>query len=61
MVNTDQTFIINVSYRARGLHTVRRQQLIHFIENTKTYFTKHGVPFKIVISEQNNDKIIEHT
>jgi len=49
-------FIILVSYRARGIQSFRRTQLIHTIENFKNFFEKHNKEYKIVISEQNNDK-----
>lgn len=50
-------YIVLVSYRARGIQVFRRNQLIRFIENIKYYFSKHNIPYKIVISEQNNDII----
>jgi len=47
------TFIIHVSYRARGVQGFRRNQLIKMINNVQTYFKNNK--YKIVISEQNND------
>jgi hypothetical protein len=49
-------FIILVSYRARGIQTFRRNEIIKMIDNVKTYFEKSMIPYKIFISEQNNDK-----
>ena len=48
-------YIILVSYRARGIQSFRRRQLMETLENFKTYFEKNNVEYKIVISEQNND------
>jgi hypothetical protein len=48
-------FIILVSYRARGIQQFRREQIIKSTENFKTYFEKHNIEYKIIISEQNND------
>ena len=48
-------FIILVSYRARGLHQFRREQLRNTIINYKTYFELNKIKYKIVITEQNND------
>ena len=48
-------FIILVSYRARGLHQFRREQLRNTIHNFKTYFEMNKLEYKIVIIEQNND------
>jgi hypothetical protein len=48
-------YIILVSYRARGIQVFRRNQLMRLLENIKYYFSKHNIPYKIVISEQNND------
>jgi hypothetical protein len=49
-------FIILVSYRARGIQKFRRNQLQKTIINFKTYFEQNNIDYKIVISEQNNDK-----
>jgi hypothetical protein len=49
-------FVILLSYRARGVQQFRREQLIKAIENYKSYFEKNNIDFKIVISEQNDDK-----
>ena len=51
----DTPFIILVSYRAKGIHSFRRNQILRLIENITFYFNKNQVPYKIVISEQNND------
>jgi UDP-glucose 4-epimerase len=51
----DNIFVILVSYRARGLQTFRRNQLIKLIDNIKFYFNKNKIEYKIIISEQNND------
>jgi len=49
-------FIILVSYRARGVQEFRRRQIIEAIDNFKRFFEDRNVEYKIVISEQNNDK-----
>lgn len=49
-------FIILVSYRARDNQEFRRKQLIEAIHNFKTYFEKNKIQYKILISEQHNDK-----
>jgi hypothetical protein len=49
-------FIILVSYRARETHAFRRNQVIRMMENIKFYFNKNKVAYKIVISEQNNNR-----
>jgi hypothetical protein len=49
-------FIILVSYRARGNQQFRREELIKAINNFESYFEKNKIEYKIVISEQNNDK-----
>ena len=49
-------FVFLISYRARGIQTFRRGQIIRMIESIKTYFGKHGVPFAIFIAEQDDDK-----
>jgi N-terminal domain of galactosyltransferase/N-terminal region of glycosyl transferase group 7 len=49
-------FFILISYRARGIQQFRREQLIKAINNFKCYFEKNQIDFKIIISEQNNDK-----
>lgn len=48
-------YILLVSYRARGIQAFRRNQIIRLIENIKHFFSKHDIPYKIIISEQNND------
>jgi hypothetical protein len=48
--------VFHITYRARGTQTFRRDQLIGAIANIKEYFTKNNVPYKIVISEQNNSE-----
>lgn len=48
-------FVFLVPYRARGVQTFRKQQIITMIENIKMYFTEHNVEYKIVIMEQNDD------
>jgi len=49
-------FVILVSYRARGVQTFRRNELMGTIDNFKTFFESNHLPYKIVISEQYNDK-----
>jgi hypothetical protein len=48
-------FIILVSYRARGVQSFRRNEVIKAITNFKIYFEDNKIEYKIVISEQNND------
>jgi len=48
-------FIILVSYRARGIQTFRKKEIITMIDSIKSYFEKYEINYKIVISEQNND------
>ena len=48
-------FIVLVSYRAIGIQSFRRNQLIKAINNYETYFEQNKIEYKIVISEQNND------
>jgi len=48
-------FIILIPYRARGKQIFRRNELMAMIENTKKYFAKNNIEFKIVICEQNDD------
>ena len=48
-------FVILISYRARGLHQFRREQIMTAIQNIKTYFEQTGVEYRIVVGEQNND------
>jgi hypothetical protein len=48
-------YIILVSYRARGIQSFRRNQLMETLDNFKTYFEKNNTAYKIVITEQNND------
>ena len=48
-------FIILISYRARGIQTFRRYQIINAINNFKNYFEQSNIDYRIVICEQNND------
>lgn len=48
-------YIILVSYRARGVQTFRREQLINAINNFKIYFEQNKIEYNIIICEQNND------
>jgi hypothetical protein len=48
--------VFHITYRARGTQTFRRDQLIGAIANIKEYFTKNNIPYKIVISEQNDSE-----
>jgi hypothetical protein len=49
-------FIILISYRSREPQTFRRKQLIKAIDNFKKFFEKNEIEYKIIISEQNNNK-----
>jgi hypothetical protein len=49
--------IFLVSYRARGNQAFRKDQLRTMINNINTYFTKNSVEYKIIICEQNDDKL----
>ena len=49
-------FIILVSYRARNIQTFRRDEIIKMMANIQAYFGKHGVLYKILVVEQDNDK-----
>mgnify|MGYP000135231218 CR=1 FL=1 len=49
-------FVFLIAYRARGLQTFRRGQIVRMLESIKTYFGKHGVPFTILIAEQDDDE-----
>jgi hypothetical protein len=48
-------FVFLVAYRARGVQTFRREQIMNMTKSIKTYFGKHNVPYKIVIIEQNDN------
>lgn len=47
-------YIIIVSYRAKNEQSFRCDQLKVTIDNYKQYFSKHNIPIKIVVCEQNN-------
>jgi archaellin len=49
--------IFLVSYRARGNQSFRKEQIRAMINNINTYFNNHNVEYKIVICEQNDDKL----
>jgi len=47
--------IILISYRARGIQHIRREQLTITLNNFKSYFEINNMKYKVIISEQNND------
>lgn len=49
--------LVNIPYRARGLHTFRKTQLYNLINNCKEYFKLNNIEFKIIIIEQNGDEL----
>jgi N-terminal domain of galactosyltransferase/N-terminal region of glycosyl transferase group 7 len=48
-------FVVLVPYRARGLQTFRRNEIICMLENVKSYFSARSVDVRFVIAEQNDD------
>ena len=49
-------FVFLIAYRARGIQTFRRAQIVNMIESINTYFGKHEIPYKIVVIEQDDDE-----
>lgn len=47
--------LINIPYRAKGLHLFRKKQLSNLINNCKEYFKINKIEFKIIIIEQNGE------
>jgi hypothetical protein len=48
-------FVVLVPYRARGLQTFRRSEIISMINSVGVYFAHHSVEVRFVIAEQNDD------
>lgn len=48
-------YVFLIAYRAIGEHAFRRNEIIHMMENIRTYFGRHHLDYKIVICEQYND------
>ena len=49
--------IFLIAYRARGNQTFRKDQICAMINNIDIYFNKHNIEYKILICEQNDDKL----
>jgi hypothetical protein len=47
-------YIINITYRSKGIQQFRRNELISILNNIKTYFDQHNKQFIIYVAEQNN-------
>lgn len=49
-------FVFLTPYRATGVQTFRRNEIIRMLDNVKTYFAKHSVELRVVIAEQNDNE-----